>query len=262
MGILNVTPDSFSDGGRFLSLDDAIRHAEHMVRSGADIVDIGGESTRPGARTVSADEEIDRIVPVIDKVKREFEILVSIDTTKERVARVVVEEAGVDMVNDISGLRFSEHMASTIARLEVPVVIMHIQGTPENMQKKPFYRDVVDELKQYFRERLDFALSKGIKKEKIIIDPGIGFGKRFEDNLDIIKRLKEFNALGCPVLIGLSRKSFLGTIGGQEIPENREIETVAANIISLLNGASIVRVHNVDFMVRAINVMQALAVWP
>jgi dihydropteroate synthase len=260
MGILNVTPDSFSDGGRFLSMDDALKHVSRMAKEGADIVDIGGESTRPGAKTVTTDEEIDRIVPVIEKVKKEFEILVSIDTYKERVARVAVEEADVDMVNDISGLRFSENMASTVARLEVPVVIMHIQGTPENMQKDPFYNDVVSELRQYFRERIDFALSKGIRKEKIIIDPGIGFGKRFEDNLEIIKRLKDFTDLECPVLMGLSRKSFLGTLSGEKTPRNREIETVTANIISILNGASIIRVHNVDYSVRAIRVMQGLAV--
>ena len=258
MGILNVTPDSFSDGGRYLKINDALKHIAKMVRDGADIIDIGGESTRPRAKLVTTEEEIDRIVPIIEKVKKEFEILVSIDTYKDRVAKVAVQEADVDMVNDISGLRFSENMASTIASLDVPVVVMHMQGSPENMQKNPYYSDVVGEIKQYFSERIEYAMSKGIRKDKLIIDPGIGFGKRFEDNLEIIKHLNEFNDFECPLLIGLSRKSFLGTITGEKIPRKREIETVAAHIISILNGASIVRVHNVKNMVKVIKILQHL----
>ena len=258
MGILNVTPDSFSDGGRYLKINDALKHIAKMVRDGADIIDIGGESTRPRAKLVTTEEEIDRIVPIIEKVKKEFEILVSIDTYKDRVAKVAVQEADVDMVNDISGLRFSENMASTIASLDVPVVVMHMQGSPENMQKNPYYSDVVREIKQYFSERIEYAMSKGIRKDKLIIDPGIGFGKRFEDNLEIIKHLNEFNDFECPLLIGLSRKSFLGTITGEKIPRKREIETVAAHIISILNGASIVRVHNVKNMVKVIKILQHL----
>ncbi len=258
MGILNVTPDSFSDGGRYLKINDALKHIAKMVRDGADIIDIGGESTRPRAKLVTTEEEIDRIVPIIEKVKKEFEILVSIDTYKDRVAKVAVQEADVDMVNDISGLRFSENMASTIASLDVPVVVMHMQGSPENMQKNPYYSDVVREIKQYFSERIEYAMSKGIRKDKLIIDPGIGFGKRFEDNIEIIKHLNEFNDFECPLLIGLSRKSFLGTITGEKIPRKREIETVAAHIISILNGASIVRVHNVKNMVKVIKILQHL----
>ncbi|MCK4836524.1 MAG: dihydropteroate synthase [Candidatus Aminicenantes bacterium] len=258
MGILNVTPDSFSDGGRYLKINDALKHIAKMVRDGADIIDIGGESTRPRAKLVTTEEEIDRIVPIIEKVKKEFEILVSIDTYKDRLAKVAVQEADVDMVNDISGLRFSENMASTIASLDVPVVVMHMQGSPENMQKNPYYSDVVREIKQYFSERIEYAMSKGIRKDKLIIDPGIGFGKRFEDNIEIIKHLNEFNDFECPLLIGLSRKSFLGTITGEKIPRKREIETVAAHIISILNGASIVRVHNVKNMVKVIKILQHL----
>jgi dihydropteroate synthase len=258
MGVLNVTPDSFSDGGMFLTNDDALKQASIMISAGADIIDIGGESTRPGAEKVSIDEEIDRILPVMERIKKEFEILVSIDTYKERVARMAVTEAGADMVNDISGLRFSDNMASTISFLDVPVVVMHIQGTPENMQKNPYYTDVIAEIKQYFSERIEYALSKGIKKEKLIIDPGIGFGKRFEDNVEIIKNLEDFIEFDCPILIGLSRKTFLGEISGEKIPKYREAETITANIVSVLNGASIIRVHDVKNAVRSIGILRNL----
>lgn len=258
MGVLNVTPDSFSDGGQFLEYDRALIQAEQMVKDGAAIIDIGGESSRPGARTVSTEEEIDRIMPIIEKVKDEFAVIVSVDTYKERVARVAVLEAGADMVNDISALRFSENMADTIAKLEVPVVLMHIKGTPENMQKNPSYRDLIPELKQYFHTQIEYALSKGIKKEKIIIDPGIGFGKRVEDNIEIIKRLKEFKEFELPILMGLSRKSFLGIISNEPIPAEREAETISANIIAILNGASIIRVHNVKNTVKSIKILKKL----
>lgn len=258
MGVLNVTPDSFSDGGQFLEYDRALIQAEQMVKDGAAIIDIGGESSRPGARTVSTEEEIDRIMPIIEKVKDEFAVIVSVDTYKERVARVAVLEAGADMVNDISALRFSENMADTIAKLEVPVVMMHIKGTPENMQKNPSYQDLIPELKQYFHTQIEYALSKGIKKKKIIIDPGIGFGKRVEDNIEIIKRLKEFKEFELPILMGLSRKSFLGIISNEPIPAEREAETISANIIAILNGASIIRVHNVKNTVKSIKILKKL----
>jgi dihydropteroate synthase len=258
MGVLNVTPDSFSDGGQFLEYDRALIQAEQMVKDGAAIIDIGGESSRPGARTVSTEEEIDRIMPIIEKVKDEFAVIVSVDTYKERVARVAVLEAGADMVNDISALRFSENMADTIAKLEVPVVLMHIKGSPENMQKNPSYQELITELKQYFHTQIDYALSKGIKKKKIIIDPGIGFGKRPEDNIEIIKRLTEFKEFELPILIGLSRKSFLGIISNEPIPAEREAETISANIIAILNGASIIRVHNVKNTVKSIKILKKL----
>lgn len=258
MGVLNVTPDSFSDGGCFFKFDDAIRQAEQMINDGAAIIDVGGESSRPGARSVSTDEEIDRIMPVIEKIKEEFEVIVSVDTYKERVARAAVQEAGADMVNDISGLRFSDMMADTVAKLDVPVVLMHIKGTPENMQENPFYQDLIPELKQYFHTRIDFALSKGIKKEKIILDPGIGFGKRMEDNIEIIRRLAELKEFELPVLIGLSRKSFLGALSGEPIPAEREAETLCANIIAILNGASIIRIHNVKNAAKSVKVLKKL----
>ena len=258
MGVLNVTPDSFSDGGQFLEYDKAISQAEQMIKDGAVIIDIGGESSRPGAQTVSTEEEIDRIMPIIEKVKDEFAVIVSVDTYKEPVARAAVLEAGADMVNDISALRFSENMADTIAELEVPVVLMHIKGTPENMQKDPYYQDLIPELKHYFDTQIEYALSKGIKKEKIIIDPGIGFGKRVEDNIEIIKRLEEFKEFELPILVGLSRKSFLGIISDEPIPAEREPETTCANIIAILNGASIIRVHNVKNTVKSIKVLKKL----
>ena len=258
MGILNVTPDSFSDGGKYIRIDDALKRVESIVMEGADIVDIGGESTRPGAKKIGIDEEIERVVPVIERVKKELEVLISIDTYKERLARLAVLEAGADIVNDVSALRFSENMASVIADLNVPVVLMHMKGTPEHMQENPFYENVINDIKEFFYERIGWAISKGIKREKIIIDPGIGFGKRFEDNIQIIKKLREFKEFDLPILTGVSRKTFLGVISGEKIPEKREAETITANLISILNGASIIRVHNVKNAVNSIKVLKEL----
>jgi dihydropteroate synthase len=262
MGIINITPDSFSDGGDFLTNDAALRQAEQMVKDGAVIIDVGGESTRPGAKTVSTEQEIDRVLPVIEAIKNRFEILVSVDTYKAPVARAAVLDGGADIVNDISALDFCENMAETIAALDVPVVLMHIKGSPETMQKDPFYRNVIPELKQYFENRIDYAYSKGIKKEKLIIDPGIGFGKRVEDNLEIIKQLRQFKEFDLPILIGISRKSFLGKIAGEEDPKEREIETVTAGLIAILNGANIIRVHNVKNAVKSIKVLKKLVKFP
>jgi len=258
MGVLNVTPDSFSDGGYFLEVDTALKHVEKMIQDGAQVIDIGGESSRPGAKAVNVDEEIDRIMPIIEKIKAEFEILVSVDTYKERVAREAVLEAGADIVNDISGLRFSENMAETIASLNVPVVMMHMKGMPENMQVNPGYSNVIEEIKEYFQENIDIALTSGIKKEKIIIDPGIGFGKRLPDNIDIIKNLGQFKKFDLPILIGVSRKSFLGLIAGENDPLEREAETITGNLIAIMNGASIIRVHNVRNAVKSIKVLKEL----
>lgn len=258
MGILNVTPDSFSDGGKFVNPEDAVRQAEAMIEDGADIIDVGGESTRPGAQKVGIEEEMDRVIPVIEKIKEEFPVLVSVDTYKDRVARAAVLEGGADIVNDISGLRFTDQMVTTIAELDVPIILMHIKGTPENMQKDPSYQDVIGEITQYFRERINYVFAKGVKKEKIIIDPGIGFGKRLQDNIEIIRRLEEFKQFDCPILMGLSRKSFLGQISGEEAPIDREAETITANLIAILNGASIIRVHNVENAVKSLKVLSRL----
>jgi dihydropteroate synthase len=258
MGILNITPDSFSDGGRYLSIDKAMARVAEMVGEGAHIIDVGGESTRPGAKRVGADEEIDRVLPVIESIKTEFDVLVSVDTYKDRVARAAVTEAGADIINDISALRFSEGMAATVAECGVPVILMHILGTPEDMQTDPFYVDVIADLKSYFAERLDHALSMGVRKESIILDPGIGFGKRHRDNIDIIKNLRIFTEFDCPILVGASRKSFLGRITGESVPDRRGAETLAANLVCLLNGASILRVHEVRSAVSSIKVWDAL----
>jgi dihydropteroate synthase len=259
MGILNVTPDSFSDSGRFFDPAAALAHAREMAASGADIIDVGGESTRPGAAPVGLDEEIDRVLPVIERIKEETGALVSIDTSKEEVARLAVEEGGADMVNDISGLRFSERMAGVVAKLNVPVVVMHIQGTPETMQLAPSYSDVIAEISDYFRERIDYARGHGIKMEKIILDPGIGFGKRLEDNIAILRGLKRFAGFDLPLLVGVSRKSFLGQLGGEKVPENREAETITANLVAVRNGAAIIRVHDVAGAVKSLKVWRSLA---
>jgi dihydropteroate synthase len=259
MGILNVTPDSFSDAGRFFESNAALQQAREMAAAGADIIDVGGESTRPGANQLSAEEEIDRILPTIEKIKEELGVLVSIDTTKADVARLAVEDGGADIINDISALQFSENMAATVAELNVPVVLMHIKGTPDNMQKDPFYADVIGEIIDYFQERIDFSLNHGIKKEKIILDPGIGFGKRLEDNITIIKNLKRFSEFDLPILIGVSRKSFLGLMSGETIPEKRGAETITANIMAVLNGVAIIRVHDVAQAVKAMKILKMLS---
>jgi dihydropteroate synthase len=229
-----------------------------MAAAGADIIDVGGESTRPGAAPVGLDEEIDRVLPVIARIKEETGILVSVDTSKEEVARLAVEEGGADMVNDISGLRFSERMAGVVAELGTPVVIMHIQGTPETMQVSPSYADVIGEIGEYFQERIDYAQGHGIKREQIVLDPGIGFGKRLEDNLAIIRGLGRFAGFGLPLLVGLSRKSFLGLLGGEKLPDRRDPESVAANLIAARNGAAILRVHDVAGTIKALRVWRGL----
>ena len=258
MGILNVTPDSFSDAGKFFAPEAALGHARAMAAAGADIIDVGGESTRPGARAIGLDEEIDRVLPVIARIKEETGALVSVDTSKEEVARQAVEEGGADIINDISALRFSERMATVAAELDVPVVLMHIQGTPETMQRAPAYADVVAEIVDYFQERIDYAQGRGVKREKIILDPGIGFGKRLEDNVAIVRQLRRFAAFELPLLVGLSRKSFLGLLGGEASAERRDAETVAANLVAARNGASILRVHDVAATVKALKVWRAL----
>jgi dihydropteroate synthase len=258
MGILNVTPDSFSDGGRYLKADEAVTRAEEMVDAGADIIDIGGESTRPGATAVGEDEEMERVIPVIRRIKESWDIPISIDTYKARVARAAVEEAGADMVNDISALRFSAGMAGTVAQLNVPVVLMHIRGLPGTMQDQPRYGDVIAEIHDYLGERIEFAVAGGIAREKIILDPGIGFGKRVEDNIAIIRQLKRFTDFSLPLLIGISRKSFLGKITGEPAADKRIGETLTAGVMAILNGASIIRVHDVRETVASVRILRAL----
>lgn len=256
MGVLNVTPDSFSDGGKFLSIDKAVSHALKMVEEGADIIDIGGESTRPGSQPVSLEEETQRVIPVIEALAKKIQIPISIDTYKSQIALKAME-AGAEMINDISGLRFDSAMVKLASKYNVPVIIMHIKGTPQNMQESPYYENVIKEIKDYFEERINFADSFGIKEENIILDPGIGFGKRFEDNLSILKNLKEFKKLEKPLLVGLSRKSFIGKI--LDLPVEERLEgSLGALAYSIVQGANIARVHDVKESVQVAKVVDAI----
>ncbi len=254
MGVLNITPDSFSDGGKFLDFKSALNHAKEMISEGADIIDIGGESTRPGAQSISEDEEKRRVIPVIEEIRKFSDIPISIDTYKSAVAREA-SKSGADFINDISGLRFDPEMVNVAMDYKVPVIVMHIKGTPRDMQKNPFYEDLMRELLEYFEERINTLNKAGI--DKIIIDPGIGFGKRLEDNLKIIKNLNEFSIFNLPVMIGVSRKSFIGNILDRTV-EERLTGTIAANAMALLNGANILRVHDVKPHKELIKMFEAI----
>jgi dihydropteroate synthase len=248
MGILNVTPDSFSDGGNYFSKEKAVEHALEMFEEGADIVDVGGESTRPGSEPVSMAEEIRRVIPVITEIiSKKPDSLLSIDTTKSAVALEACK-AGVRIINDISGLTFDSEIINVAKEFSATIVMMHIKGTPRNMQVNPFYENVITEICEFLEKQIKKAKDSGIKD--IIIDPGIGFGKRVEDNFEILKNLSEFKKLGCPVLVGLSRKSFLGKALDLDMSE-RDIATSVAETIAIINGASIIRTHNVANAVNA-----------
>ena len=251
MGIVNVTPDSFSDGGKYYAPIKAIDFAFKLINEGADIIDIGGESTRPGADKVSCSEELKRVIPVIEGIRsNNNKILISIDTTKSMVAKEAVE-AGANIINDVSGLSFDNHMPKTIAQLKAPVIIMHMKGNPSNMQENPKYKDVIDEIITYFKEKINIAINSGIDREMIILDPGIGFGKTVEHNFKILADLNRFNNLQLPILIGPSRKSFIGSTLGLP-PENRLDGTAATVAVGVNNGARIVRVHDVKNMKRVV----------
>ncbi len=257
MGILNVTPDSFSDGGRHFDKASAIRRAYEMVEEGADIIDVGGESTRPGSEPVPLQEEIDRTIPVIEEISKKIKVPVSIDTYKAEVARRALD-AGASIVNDISGLRFDPEMPKVVSQYKVPVVIMHIKGTPKDMQANPIYEALIPEITDYFRESIRLAVESGITEDKIIIDPGIGFGKTFDHNLEIIKNLREFTLLEKPLLVGVSRKAFIGKILGDAPVSERLEGSEAAAAISILNGANIIRVHDVKEMKKVALVADAI----
>ncbi len=261
MGILNVTPDSFSDGGRFFEVARALEQARRLVAEGADILDIGGESTRPGAHAVSAEEELRRVVPVIQAIRRELSVPISIDTYKAKIAEAALS-VGANMVNDISALRFDGQMAKLVAHAGVPVILMHMQGEPRTMQANPVYGDVVGDIKEFLSERIEFALSHRIEKQRILIDPGIGFGKRVEHNIEILRRLGEFQELGCPLVIGTSRKFFIGRLGrphAEPLPVHERLEgTIASNAIAVLHGAQVVRVHDVGAMKKALAIIDAV----
>lgn len=256
MGILNVTPDSFYDGGKHNNEEHAIEHAMTMIEEGADIIDVGGESTRPNAEPVSLDEELKRVIPVIEKIRACSDVPISIDTYKAKVARKACE-AGADIINDISGLTFDTDMAPLAGRLGTYVVIMHIKGTPKDMQKDPYYDDVVSEISDFFRGQMEVAKRAGIADDRIILDPGIGFGKRVEDNLKILKLLGEFKKLGKPLLIGTSMKSFIGYVTDSPVEERSE-GSLASTVVSVMNGADILRVHDVKKTREVVKLVRAI----
>lgn len=260
MGIVNVTPDSFSDGGFFLEPESAIEHARRLVDEGADLLDVGGESTRPGAGAVSAAEELDRVGPVLEGVRaaedRLAGIAISIDTSKVAVAEVALD-IGAEIVNDVTALRSEPQLAALCAERGCGLVLMHMQGTPRTMQENPSYDDVVDDVKAFLAERIEFAISEGVAEERIWVDPGIGFGKAVEHNLELLRRLGELGELGRPIVIGASRKSFLGKLTGREVGE-RLGGTIASNVLALLGGAEVFRVHDVAELRQALDVAEAI----
>lgn len=260
MGVLNVTPDSFSDGGRFESSGDAVSAAMGMIADGAAIVDVGPESTRPGSSSVSDDEQISRAVPVIERIRSEdAAITISIDTTSARVARAAID-AGADMINDTSALRDDPEMAEVAARSGTLLCLMHRRGVPEDMQRGggPVYADVIAEILAFLKERVELAADAGIARERIVIDPGIGFGKRTEDNLVIMKNINRFVEAGYPVMIGASRKRFIGEVLGVDDPSDREAGSLTCAVLAAQAGAAIVRVHDVRATVEAIYLQKAI----
>jgi dihydropteroate synthase len=256
MGILNTTPDSFSDGGRHFSLQAALDQAEEMIAAGADIIDIGGESTRPYAEPVSIDEELRRVLPVIREIRKKHATSISIDTTKAAVAREALT-SGADIINDISALRKDGEMLSLVKTTTAPVIIMHMQGTPETMQINPRYDNVVEDILDFFRERIAWVESHGVNRSRLIIDPGIGFGKTREHNLSILKHLDRFSELGLPVLLGHSRKRFLGDITGLDVTR-RDLPTAVVSALTAASGIAIIRVHDVASTRQALLVADAI----
>lgn len=247
MGVLNVTPDSFSDGGEFNTPTAALAQAQQLVAGGADIIDVGGQSTRPGAAEISLEEELDRVLSVLHVVRDQISVPISVDTTRAVVAKAAVE-AGADIINDISGGTFDTDMLATVAQLGVPIVLMHIRGTPQTMQKLTDYQDLIGEIYQFLERQIDVADAFGIDRTKIIIDPGIGFAKNYDQSLEILRRLSEFRSLNCPILVGPSRKSFIGRILNQPDPKARIWGTAAACCAVIASGADILRVHDVREM--------------
>ena len=255
MGIVNVTPDSFSDGGLFLEADAAVEHGTALAEEGAAILDVGGESTRPGAAPVSVEEELRRVLPVVEGLAR-LEHRISIDTTKVAVARAALD-AGATVVNDVSAFRFDPDVAGLVAEREAHCVLMHMLGEPRTMQKDPRYEDVVSEVKAFLEERLAFATSQGVAEERVWLDPGIGFGKTVEHNLELLRRLDELVAIGRPVVVGTSRKAFLGRLAGGKPESERLPGTIATNVMAFERGAGIFRVHDVAPVLDALRIAAA-----
>ena len=257
MGILNVTPDSFSDGGEFDSVEAALAQARYMLGNGVDIIDIGGESTRPNADAVSLEEELKRVIPVITRLRQESTIPISIDTTKAVVAEKAIA-AGADIVNDISGATFDPEMLSTVAKLNVPIILMHIRGNPQTMQSMTDYQDVVGEVKDFLATQVDKAIAGGIDRSKIILDPGIGFAKTAPQSLKLLQRLSELQTLNLPLLVGVSRKSFMRPILNKDSAKDRVWGTAAACYGAIARGADILRVHDVSEMYDVCRVADAI----
>ncbi len=264
MGVLNITPDSFSDGGRFLSIDDAVKHAIQMQKDGADIIDIGGESTRPGALPISTSEELNRVIPVVEKLVKKIEIPLSIDTYKSEVAKKSFD-LGVGMINDITALKGDKKLVNIVANYNVPICLMHMKGNPRDMQNNAYYDDIIFEITNFLKERAEYAMFNDVKKENIVIDPGLGFGKRtgrgIEDNCEILKHLSKLKILKYPILVGASRKTFIGNICGGEksLPVEDRLEgSLAATAVAVLNGADIVRVHDVKETKRFIDIVDCI----
>jgi dihydropteroate synthase len=255
MGVLNVTPDSFSDGGRFSHFDSALKQIELMLQQGADIIDIGGESTRPGAKAVNVDQELGRVIPIIEAIKSRFDCAVSLDTNKAQVMQAGID-VGVDLINDVCGLE-GEGVLKVIANSNVPVCIMHMQGSPRTMQSNPIYNDLMLDITQYFANRIAECEALGINKKRIVIDPGFGFGKTLAHNYQLLAELEKFKQLECSILIGLSRKSMIGNL--LDIPvDKRLVGSIAAVTLALNNGADIVRVHDVEETKQAVRIFNAM----
>ena len=257
MGILNVTPDSFSDGGEFNQTTSALDRAQKMIQNGVDIIDIGGQSTRPGAEQISLEEELNRVIPIIKAIRQQENIPISIDTTSAEVARTAIE-AGADIINDISGGTYDENMFSIAAQLEVPIILMHIKGTPQTMQSLTNYQNLIVEIKDFLEQQIRKAIALKIKPSNIIIDPGIGFAKNVSQNIQLIQQLAQFKTLNSPILIGVSRKSFIGKITGRNNPKDRVWGTAAACCGAIANGADIIRVHDVSSMYDVAKVADAI----
>ncbi len=264
MGILNVTPNSFSDGGRFFRKDDAINQAIKMQEEGADIIDIGGESTRPGAKSVSLSTELERVIPAIKDLSDKISVPISVDTYKSELAEKAID-AGADMINDITSLRGDSRLVNIVSEYNVPVCLMHMKGNPRDMQKNPVYDDIILEIKSFLKERAEYAIFNDVKQENIIVDPGLGFGKRtgrgVEDNCEILSRLSELKELGYPILVGASRKTFIGNVcgGEKQLPPDKRLEgSLAAATIAILGGANILRVHDVSETRRCVDLVKCI----
>lgn len=257
MGVLNITPDSFSDGGDYNNLEAAFQRAAALVEAGADILDVGGQSTRPGAKQISPEAELERVIPIIKRIRKHLNVPISVDTTRAEIAQQAVQ-AGADLVNDISGGTFDAAMLTTVAALEVPIILMHIRGTPETMQQLTDYEDLVGDIIAVLRERIAAAEKAGIARSRLLIDPGIGFGKTAEQNLELLRQLDQFQTLGVPILVGTSRKSFIGKILNQDDPKQRVWGTASTCCAAIAQGADLLRVHDLPEMWEASRVADAI----